>query len=128
MTTAEHPQDFADKIVRLRRAVIQRDRRMRWLLAASLFSGVVVGLAAWFCQPVHDRDGDHFRFTLGLGALTFFLGGLLGHLLFPRPSARCPQCGCDWRAESENNTQTWLAWQCCPGCGLQMSDDVPRRL
>jgi hypothetical protein len=120
MNTTEHQQQFAGDVVRLRRAVRERAGRIRWMLSASLVGGLVAGLAVWFCQPVHDRDGDHLGFSLSLGALTFFLGGMLGCLLFPRPSANCPQCGCDWHAESENNTQVWLAWQHCPSCGLGM--------
>jgi hypothetical protein len=128
MPTRENQPQFAGEVAHLKRAVAQRDRRMRLILAASLVAGLVVGLACWFGQPVQDRDGDHLGLALGLGVLTFFLGGMLGRFLFPRPGAICPQCGCDWHAESENNAQTWLAWQRCPGCGMQMSDDVPQRL
>jgi len=52
--------------------------------------------------------------------MIFFLIALGGRLLFPKPSATCPQCGCDWNAESDNDTQRWMDWSCCPGCGLKM--------
>jgi hypothetical protein len=61
---------------------------------------------------------------MGLGLATFFCGGLLSRMVFPRPKAECPQCKCDWNIESEQGMQEWLAWHCCPGCGLKMSGEV----
>ena len=71
-----------------------------------------------------DRDEVHVGLVLALAGGTFLLGCLLGRLLFPRPAAKCPGCGCDWNAESENDVHVWLSWRCCPHCGQSMNEDM----
>ena len=79
---------------------------------------MVTGLAVWFHEPARDRDETHFGLAAGSAGAIFCLVCLLGRGLHPKPAARCPQCGCDWNLESQNDAQTWLAWQRCPGCGM----------
>ena len=106
-----------------KQAAMQHAIRVKWTLAASLVAGTVVGFGAWFTSQPMDRDEVHAGLVLALAAATFFVGCLLGRLLFPRPAARCPRCGCDWNVESENDVHAWLAWRCCPRCGLSMNED-----
>jgi hypothetical protein len=127
MTTPEKDRQLGCEVARLKNAIVQHRARIQWVAGISLLAGVVVGLGAWFIQQPGGRDGIHFGFALGLFAATFFVGGLLGRLLLPKPDAACPQCGCDWNLESENDVQRLLAWHCCPGCGLKLSDDLATR-
>ena len=123
MTTPQNQLQVAEEVERRKQAAIGHQRRCFQVLAVSLVAAVAVGLGVWFKEPPADRDDLHVGFALGLAGTVFFVGCLVGRFAFPRPSATCPQCGCDWNAESDNNPQIWLAWQRCPGCGLQMSDD-----
>lgn len=122
MNPPEHDQALAPEIARQKQRSVQQGKRLRWLLGIDLLAGVAVGLAVWFWEPPVDRNNAHFGFALGLAAAAFLVGGMLGRFLFPKPSATCPRCGCDWDAESDNNAQTWLAWDACPGCGLNMNE------
>ena len=124
MSAPEIDPQFASEVARQKKMAIQHSARVIWTLGASLIAGVVVGLGTWFIPEPMDRDDIHVGFALGLGGATFFFGGLLCRILFPKPSAECPHCGCDWNIESENDMQKWLTWHCCPRCGLQMSDDI----
>jgi len=124
MTTPASAQQFASEVSRQKEAALQHVKGNHRFLAVSMLAGVVVGLAAWFSQRPADRDGLHLQFALALAAAVFFFACLLGRLLFPKPGAICPQCECDWNVESENNTQLWLAWRRCPGCGLDMCGDI----
>ena len=108
----------------MKRMAVQRSARVTWTLGALSIAGVVVGLGTWFSAHTVNRDGLHLSLSLGLGFGTFCLGCILGRFLFPIPRAVCPQCGCDWNVESGNDLQKWLRWQCCPRCGLEMSDDT----
>lgn len=123
MNAPEHNQDFAAEVARRRQASVRHRQQLNRLRGIGLLAGVAVGLIAWFWQSPADRDSTHFGFALGLAAGAFFAGGMLGRVLCPKPQATCPRCGCDWQAESENNSQTWLAWSACPGCGLKMAED-----
>ena len=105
------------------RRLIIRKPNDEILLEVPLTAGVAVGVAVWFVQRPMDRDDVHVGLALGLGLATFLFGCLLCRGL-PKPSAECPQCGCDWNIESENDMQKWLTWHCCPGCGLKMIDDT----
>jgi hypothetical protein len=89
---------------------------------------VAVGLIVWFWEPPADRDSTHFGFALGLAGSAFFACGMLGRVLCPKPQAVCPQCGCDWDAESDNDSQAWRAWSGCPSCGLKMTEDSGKQL
>ena len=123
MATSPSARKLADEVATLRDAAFQHRKGSHWFLLGTLMATALVGLVTWFSQRSADRDDLHFQLALGLAATVFFFACLLGRLLFPRPSAICPQCGCDWNLESENNTQRWLAWQRCPGCGLVMSGE-----
>jgi hypothetical protein len=123
MKELEDDQAFASEVARRKQQVAQRDKRFRGLLSIGLLTAAAVGLTVWFREAPADRDHAHFGFALGLAAGVFFVWGMLGRSIFPKPNATCPRCGCDWEAESDNNTQTWLAWNACPRCGLQMTDD-----
>jgi hypothetical protein len=124
MTTPTNTQQLVGEVARQKETALLHLKGNHRFLAVSMLAGVVVGLGAWFSQRPPDRDSLHLQFALALAAAVFCFACLLGRLLFPKPSATCPQCGCDWNLESENNTQLWLAWRCCPGCGLDMCGDV----
>lgn len=109
----------------IKQAAINRDRRTRRLLVPLATAAVLVGVAVWFLADPRDRDEIHASAAIGLGLAVFFVGCLLGRMLDPLPAVECPQCGCDWNVESEYNLQKWLAWQNCPGCGLEMSREAP---
>jgi hypothetical protein len=127
MNAWEHNQELASEVARRREAPAQHRQHLNRLLGIGLLVGVAVGLTVWFWQPAADRDSTHFGFALGLAAGAYFACGMLGRGLCPKPQATCPRCGCDWEAESDNNSQTWLAWSVCPGCGLQMTEDSGKR-
>lgn len=124
MQFLETEEDFSSEVARIKRAAIEHRRRVNRTVVALLFAGVGVGVAVWFSQDAKDRDEIHGMAAIGLGLATFFFAGLLCRLVFPQPSTECPKCGCDWNAESENDVQKWLAWQCCPRCGLKMSSNA----
>jgi len=107
-----------------KKMAVRHDARANRTLGALLVASVVVGLATWFSQEPKDRDDVHGGLALGLGLATLFFGGLLFRMLSPKPSATCPQCGCDWNVESDNDLQKWLTWGHCPSCGLNMSGDI----
>jgi hypothetical protein len=117
-------QRITRAVAELKKVAIDHLTRVKRTLAASCVAGTVVGFGAWFTAQPMDRDEVHIGLVLALAAGTFLLGCLLGRLLFPRPAARCPQCGCDWKMESENNVHVWLSWRCCPHCGLSMNEDM----
>lgn len=73
-----------------------------------------------------NRDDIHVGLALGSGLTVLLFGALFCRFLFPIPSAKCPDCRCDWNVESENNIEKWLSWHSCPGCGLKMNDDTGR--
>jgi hypothetical protein len=114
---------ITDDVARQKKMTIQHLTRVRWALAIFIGAGVVVGLGTWFIPQPINRDSVHFGLALALGTATFLFGCLLCRVLFPKPDAVCPQCGCDWNVESENDVQVWLAWHCCPRCGLKMDND-----
>lgn len=124
MTAPANTQQLVGEVTRQKEAALQHLKGNLRFLAVSLLAGVVVGLGAWFSQRSADRDSLDLQFALALAATVFCFACLLGRLLFPKPSATCPQCRCDWNLESDNDTQRWLAWRRCPGCGLDMSGDV----
>lgn len=121
MSTRETDSRFDAEVARIKRMAIQRSARVNRMLGALFVAAAIVAGSVWFLQPPVDRD---LGLSLGLGFATFCLGCILGRFLLPIPRAECPQCGCDWRVESENDLQKWLAWRCCPACGLKMTDDA----
>lgn len=123
MNTIAHDEGLASEVDQLKQASLRHLRRLNRLRGISLLTGVAVGLIVWFWQPPADRDSMHVGFALGLAGSALFACGMLGRALFPKPQAVCPQCGCDWAADSDNDSQTWLAWSACPGCGLKMTED-----
>lgn len=123
MKSQETDQIFDAEVTRIKRMAIQRSKRVNWSCGILLLVALVVSIAAWFTQDPIDRDGAHLRLCLGLGFATFCLGGIFCRFLFPIPRAQCPQCGCDWNVESDNDMQKWLSWHSCPVCGLQMGYD-----
>ncbi|HOW65381.1 MAG TPA: hypothetical protein P5186_24205 [Candidatus Paceibacterota bacterium] len=122
MNTAKNNPDLAAEVVLRKQKYVQHRQRLWWLFAIQLSAGMAVGLGVWFWHPPPDRDHIHFGFSLGLAGGAFFACAMLGRVLFPKPNATCPRCACDWEAESDNNGQTWLAWNVCPGCGLKISE------
>lgn len=127
LTAAVNAQPLADVVARRKQVAISHLGRLRWVRGISLLAGVAIGLGTWFSPSPADRDGLHFGFALGLAGATFFIGGMLGRLLFSKPIAQCPQCGCDWNLESDNDPQKWTAWRRCPGCGLSICDEIGDR-
>lgn len=123
MSTPENEPVVRSKIAALKEAVLRFHRRVYWALGAWLIAGVLVGLGTWFIQKPMDRDSIMLGGVLGLGLATFFIGGFLTRILFPKPDTKCPQCGYDWKL-SEEYPNNMLTWKCCPGCGLNMRDDT----
>jgi hypothetical protein len=121
--------NLAIEVARQRKAAIQYAVRSLWTTGGLLVASVGLGLAIWFGQEPIYRDGIHGGLATGVSLAVVLFGGLLIRALFPRPRASCPQCGCDWNIESDNDVQKWLQWQHCPGCGLEMSghDDSGRK-
>ena len=117
---SEGNRQSAGEVAELKAATIRHGRLTAWVLGGAFLACVGVGLALWFVEPARDRDNEHFGFAFGAAAMIFFLVALGGRFLFPKPDAVCPKCGCDWNAESDNDTQRWMSWSCCPGCGLNM--------
>ena len=124
MSRATTEPDFVAAAVRIKTATLQHDTRINRSLAALLIAGVAVGVGVWFLPRPIDRDELHFSLAAGLGLATFVFGGLVCRILFRRPRAECPKCGCDWNNESRNDIHAWLTWSYCPGCGLIMSNDI----
>jgi len=105
MTTIANKQQLVGEVARQKGAALQHRKGNHRFLAVSALAGLAVGLGVWFSQRSADRDSLHLQFALALAAAVFCFACLLGRLLFPKPAAICPQCGCDWNVESENNTQ-----------------------
>jgi hypothetical protein len=124
MSAPEIDPKLAMEVARQKEMAIRHSARANWTLGALLLASIIVGLATWLSQEPRDRDEIHSGAALGLALTTFFLGGLLVRMLHPKPCTKCPQCGCDWNIESDNDQQKWLAWDHCPGCGLNMSGDI----
>ena len=117
-------RQYAERIAQLRAETIRHNRVTVWVLGLAFLAGAAIGLATWFWEPVRDRDNVHLGFAGGVGLMIFFLLCLGSRFLSPKPQAICPQCGCDWNAESDNNTQLWMDWRCCPGCGLDICGET----
>ena len=115
---------YAERITQLRAETIRHSRHAAWLLGAAFLASAAIGLAIWFWEPARDRDNVHFGFAGGAGLMVFFLICLGSRLFSQKPKAICPRCGCDWNAESDNNTQLWMDWRCCPGCGLDICGET----
>ena len=122
MSTPVIDRQLANEVARQKMLAIKHRVRVNWTIGAAFIAGIVVGAGVWFLQGPRDRAED--------GGLPFLLGGitipvtiLLGFFLIPRPAAVCPQCQHAWGQEGELD---WLTWNCCPGCGLKMSDDTCR--
>ena len=122
MSTPEIDQQLADEVARLKKMAIHRSTRLNWILAACLIASVLVGLVTWFLQNPMNRDEIMFGGVLGLGGATFFIGCMLARMLIPKPDTKCPKCRYDW--QGSDPTDNWLTWNCCPACGLKMSDDI----
>jgi hypothetical protein len=121
MNAPEIDRQLADEVARRKALAIQHNRHVNSSLGASLIAGVLVGLGTWFMQKPMNRDEIMFGGVLGLGLATFFIGGMLSRMLMPNPEMKCPKCGHDWRGSDP--TDDWLTWNCCPKCGLKMSDE-----
>ncbi len=121
MGAPEIDAQLADEVARRKTLAVQHSTRVNCCLGASLITGVVIGLGTWFMQKPMNRDEMMLGGVMGLGLPTFFIGGMLSRMLVPRPETKCPKCDCDWRGSDP--TDDWLTWNCCPECGLKMSDE-----
>jgi hypothetical protein len=120
------PPTLTDEVDRIRQRAVIRVRRLNWVVGGSLLAGVVAAIVVWFLAIPMNRDANHFHASLAIGLATFFVGGMAGRIMIPRPPANCPECGCDWYRQSHNDMDAWLAWRNCPGCGLQLLRDPDR--
>lgn len=129
MTTHETDTPLTAEIERMRQRAARHQARALRIIAALLVAAVAIGTAVWFFPRPIDRDELHLQLALGLGAATFCLGCIVARVAFPRPTAECPRCGCNWNVASGNDVHRWLAWQNCPECGLEMGRDnlLPKR-
>jgi hypothetical protein len=109
------------KVARLKEAHSRWNRRMVCALGIWLIAGAVAGVGTWFIQKPIDRDATMFGGALGVGVGTFLLGCLITRMILPRLDAKCPRCGHHW--EGDQSSEDWRTWNCCPGCGLRMTDD-----
>ena len=122
MSTPDIDSVLRTKVARLKEAHLRWGSRTAWAIGIWSIAGIVVGLGTWFSQKPMNRDEIMIGDVLGLGLATFFIGGMLTRILFPKPDIKWPQCGHDWKGSIPNDD--WLTWKCCPGCGLTMSDDA----
>lgn len=120
------PQRLIDELAGIRHEAVDRSRRLDRVLARSLVAGVIAAISVWLLANPIDRDANLLSAAMAIGLVTFLIGGMAGRLLMPRPAASCPQCGCDWDRECQNDLDVWLNWQHCPGCGLPLQTHVPR--
>ena len=118
---AEIHSEIPSTVVRLKSAYRQWRKRLAWSLAGWLLVGIVVGLGTWFAQAPRDRDAIFFGSVGALVAGVFLIGALITRMFLPKPVMKCPSCGYD--LQGSDPTEDWLTWQCCPGCGLKMSDE-----
>ena len=124
MTPHEIDLRFAAEIARMKKLIIEKNRRDgRWLLAAAV-AALVAGVAAWFGllrEP--DRTfGEKMGVSAVVGMLVSVIGYVIGRVSTDhnRPTSYCPQCSYCWGvAEYEDE---WLKWNCCPSCGLKVND------
>jgi len=123
MSTPQIDPQLASEVAQIKRMTIQRNVRAKWQILFLFSAAAAAGLGTWFSAQPINRDDIHGGLAMGLGLATFLFGGLLCRFLYPIPDAECPQCGCDWNSESKNDIHKWLQWECCPGCGLKMTDD-----
>ncbi len=131
MSAPEIDPSLASEVARQKKIAIEDHARADWGLGASFISGVIAAGVTWFIAADDEirwsLTGDEIRWSLtgffGLG--TVVLGCLLGSMLFPKRNAKCPQCGHDWNIGGpETQAESILTWNCCPGCGLKIRDDV----
>jgi len=123
MSTSETDPELRRKVADLKDADLRWRSRMTWSLGIWLIPGAIAGVGTWFSQKPMDRDQIMFSGVLGLGFAIWFFGCLLTRMLFPRPAIKCPRCGNDW-SSSDDYPHNMVTWKCCPGCGLQMSNDA----
>ena len=122
MSAPKTDPQLANEVAHQKEMAIRHCACLNWSLGASLIAGVLVGLGIWFMQKPMNRDEIMLGGVLALGLATFFIGGMLARILTPKPDTKCPQCGHDWRGSDP--TDDWLTWNCCPKCGLKMSDAI----
>jgi len=123
MSTPENDPELRTKVASLKAADFIWRKRMNRVIAVGLVPGVVVGAGTWFSQKPIDRDANMFWGVVGLGLVIWFFACMLTRMLFAKPDLKCPKCGNDWTS-SEEYPMNMRTWQCCPGCGLNVSDDA----
>ena len=134
MSAPEIDPLLASEVARQKKMAIENHARSDRLFGAAFISGVIAAGVTWFIAANDEirwsLTGDEIRWSStgfsGLG--TFVLGCLLGRALSPKPNAKCPQCRHDWNIGGpETQAESILTWNCCPGCGLKIRDDVGGR-
>src|SRR5690606_4968071 len=111
-------------IAQLRRNYLVHSRRLNRMIVASVFTGVAAALAVWLLTAPINRDAVLLNSAMAIVVAVFFVGGMTARIVIGLPQAICPQCGCDWRRESGQNAETWLAWEHCPRCGRGIRCDT----
>jgi len=122
MSDTDTDRELAAEVWRIKEATLKHNMRFVWTLGVLLIVSIVVGISVWYGQIPMNRDRVHSSLAIGSAFAAFCIGGFICWGLFPRPPALCPRCGCDWYQQTDNSS-SWLDWNRCPRCGLNMTPD-----
>jgi hypothetical protein len=109
----------AIEAARIQTRFFQQRVRVFWTAVAIQVCVTASGALVWFTQEPRDRTGLQVG-VLVMGAVAGLWVAWISYVKFVRPSAKCPECGCDWIRESGENPEKWLMWDKCPGCGIKI--------
>ena len=128
MTPHEIDLRFAAEIARMKKLIIDKNKRDGlWLLAAAVAGLLVAGVAAWFglMEPEMEPDrtfGEKMKVSAAVGMLVSVIGFVICFWTDTPAAPYCPRCSYCWGVAE--NVNEWLNWNCCPSCGLKVNDDA----
>jgi hypothetical protein len=114
---------LSEEVARQKTLTLQWRARANWAFGASVIAGLIVGVASWFILYERPMDSLDVTCSVGFGGAATFVALLVFRMLFPKPAAKCPQCGYAWEVPRQRG-HDWTTWNACPGCGLKMTDDT----